>query len=260
MRSPRPPLVLVTAPDGSGGADPAYLERRTGLYLAAIRRAGGEPRTIDERAVTAERRRAFAAMEGLLLSGGGDIHPARYGRGVEGSREIEPARDALEAEAWAVAAERGLPVLGICRGLQAVNVFAGGTLTQHVDGHAGPAWDRGPAATHPIRIDAATRLGRLLAEAGFDGGEVNTFHHQAVTGADLAPGLVAVGWGESPVGPIVEILEGSDGRWVAAVQCHPERTDSTPPAFEALFRTFVAAAASARESAVPRRAAAPGGA
>jgi putative glutamine amidotransferase len=237
------PLVLVTAPNPARGADPGYLTRRTGLYLAAIHRAGGEARTIDEAATADERRVAFAAMDALLLSGGGDIDPSRYGHAIDGSREIERSRDDLEAEAWSVATERGLPVLGICRGIQAINVFAGGTLTQHVDGHAGPAWDRGRAATHPIRLDATTRIGGLLAAAGFDGGEVNTFHHQAVTADDLASDLVAVGWADSPAGPIVEILEAREGRWVAGVQCHPERTDSTPAAFEALFRAFVAAAA-----------------
>ncbi len=251
MTSARP-HVLVTAPNPATSRDPAYGARRTALYLEAVHRAGGEPRTIDDAATLDERRRAFAWMEALLLSGGGDIHPARYGREIDGSREIEPARDALEAAAWSVAAERDLPVLGICRGLQAINVFAGGTLTQHVDGHAGPAWDRGPAAIHPIRLDPTTRVGRLLAAAGFDGGPVNTFHHQAVAAGDLAPGLAAAAWADSPVGPIVELLEGIDGRWVVGVQCHPERTDSTPPAFEALFRAFVGAAAGRPLRATPR--------
>jgi putative glutamine amidotransferase len=243
-RSARP-VVLVTAPDPRTAADAAYIARRTGLYLDAVRRAGGDPRTIDETAGPGARRDALAAMDALLLSGGADVHPSRYGRTINGSRDIEPGRDALEDEAWRVAAERAVPVLGICRGLQVVNVFAGGTLTQHVDGHAAAAWDRGPAATHPLRIDRSTRVGRLLSDAGFDGSEVNSFHHQAVTPADLAPDLVAVAWAESPVGPVVEVLEGRGGWWIAAVQCHPERTDSTPPAFERLFAAFVEAAAAA---------------
>ncbi|HEY3523697.1 MAG TPA: gamma-glutamyl-gamma-aminobutyrate hydrolase family protein [Candidatus Limnocylindrales bacterium] len=244
------PLVLVTAPVHSRGSDPGYLARRTQLYLQAIRRAGGDARTIDETSGRDERRAAFAAMDALLLSGGGDIDPARYGRAVDGSREIERGRDELEEQAWAAAENRNVPVLGICRGLQAVNAFSGGTLTQHVDDHAGLAWGRGIAATHPIRIDTRTRVGGLLAAGGFHGGDVNTFHHQAVAAADLGPGLVPVAWADSPVGPVVEILEGSAGRWVAAVQCHPERTDSTPPAFERLFASFVEAALIAREAPV----------
>ena len=98
---------------------------------------------LDATASAAEREAAFAAMDGLLLSGGADIDPARYGQAIDGAREIEPDRDALEAAAWAAAEARGVPVLGICRGLQAMNVFAGGRLRQHVDGHAGNGWGHG---------------------------------------------------------------------------------------------------------------------
>jgi putative glutamine amidotransferase len=237
------PVVLVTVALASRAADPAYVARRTALYLDAVSRAGSEPRTIDESAGPDERREAFAAMDGLLLSGGADIHPSRYGQAIDGSRDIEPGRDALEAEAWQAAAERAAPVLGICRGLQAVNVFAGGSLTQHVDAHAGAPWAQGRPARHPLRIDASTRIGRLLLDAGFDGGDVNSFHHQGVGPADLARDLIPVGWADSPTGTLVEVLEGRGERWVAAVQCHPERTDSTPPAFERLFAAFVEAAA-----------------
>jgi putative glutamine amidotransferase len=131
-------------------------------------------------------------------------------------------------------------------------VFAGGTLTQHVDGHAGAPYGHGTPDRHRLRLVPGTRLGGLLETAGFDdAGPVNTFHHQAVRADDLAPGLVAAGWSDSPAGPLVEALESRDGRWVRAVQSHPERQDSTPPAFERLFADFVAAAADAgRRAAV----------
>jgi putative glutamine amidotransferase len=183
-------------------------------------------------------------MDGLLMSGGADLHPERYGGPSRGSVTVEPERDALEHAAWTAAQARGLPVLGVCRGFQAINVFSGGTLLQHVDGHQGPRYGSGPALTHPLRIAPGTRLARILFPTNAGGGvvRVNSYHHQAVRAADLAPGLVASGWASSPAGDLVEGLEAADGRFVFGVQCHPERRESTPPAFERLFGVFLDAA------------------
>jgi putative glutamine amidotransferase len=132
----------------------------------------------------------------------------------------------------------------VCRGFQAINVFSGGTLIQHLDGHSGPAWGSGPAATHPLRVEPGTRLARILFPTNIRGGvvEVNTYHHQGVGAADLAPGLVPNARTASPAGELIEGLETRDGRFVLGVQCHPERTESTPKAFERLFAFFVDAA------------------
>jgi gamma-glutamyl-gamma-aminobutyrate hydrolase PuuD len=235
------PLVVVTASDPTAQADPSLALRKSALYLAAVARHGGRPVLLPATASATEREAAFATMDGLLLSGGTDIHPARYGRPIEGSRDIEPDRDELEAAAWAAAESRGLPVLGICRGLQAINVFAGGTLLQDVADHPGPGYGSGPPARmHPIRIDPATRFGRALADRPATL-EVNTYHHQAVTPADLAPSLVASAWADSPAGEIVEALEAPGERFVVGVQCHPERTEYTPAEFEGLWAAFVTA-------------------
>jgi putative glutamine amidotransferase len=182
-------------------------------------------------------------MDGLLLSGGADIHPARYGQPIHGAENLDEARDALEAAAWEAATARRRPVLGICRGLQAINVFSGGTLIQDVEGHAGPAWGSGPAATHPIRLVPETQVASLLGPD--DVLEVNAYHHQGILEGDLAPGLRAAAWADSPAGPLVEAAEAEDGRFVVGVQCHPERTESTPAAFERLFGAFVEAARAA---------------
>ena len=141
-------------------------------------------------------RSAFAAMDALLLTGGADLDPARYGQPSRGSTSVEPERDALEAEAWSVAQARGLPVLGLCRGFQAINAFSGGTLLQHVDGHQGRGFGIGPAKVHPLRIAPGTRLARILFPTNAGGGvlRVNSYHHQAVRPADLAPGLIANAW------------------------------------------------------------------
>lgn len=237
------PRIVVTVGVTARQAEPDIAARKNDLYADGVRRHGGEPVVLDATASPDERRAAFEAMDGLLLSGGTDIDPSRYGRPNEGSQGIEPDRDQLEAEAWAAAEVRGVPVLGICRGFQAVNVFAGGTLLQHVDGHAGPDYGRGPAAEHAIRLVPGTRLARILSPTNGSGVlRVNTYHHQAIRAPDLAPGLIASAWATSPASEIVEGFESPGDRLVIGVQCHPERVESTPPAFERLWGFFVDAA------------------
>jgi len=235
------PRIVVTLADISAHPDPERAARRADLYLDAVRRHGGDPVPVDTRTPPEALAEVLGSMDGLLLTGGGDINPARYGQANEDSREVDDARDALEARAWEAAAERGVPVLGICRGLQAINVFAGGSLLQHVDGHEGPSWGTGEPSTHPIDIVPGTRLGDLL-RPGDERVVVNAYHHQGVRAADLGPGLVASAWADSPAGRLVEGLEAAGPRFVVGVQCHPERTDSTPSEFENVFEAFVAAA------------------
>jgi putative glutamine amidotransferase len=241
---PDAPRIIITASDPSIQADPALATRKHDLYVAAVARHGAAAVVVHAGLRDRERAEALATMDGLLLSGGPDIDPARYGRPNAGSSVVMGARDALEEAAWEAAEARALPVLGVCRGLQAINVFSGGTLTQHVEGHAGPAWGRGPAATHPLRVEPGTRLARILFPTNVRGGvvEVNTYHHQGVGAADLAPGLVPNARASGAAGELIEGLETRAGRFVLGVQCHPERSESTPKAFERLFGFFVDAA------------------
>lgn len=272
------PRIVVTVAAPTEGSAPgrstpgrsARVDAVNARYLEAVRSFGGAPIPLDAQASAAERRRAFAEMAGLLLSGGVDIAPARYGAAAAGARDVDEARDELEAEAWAVAAERGLPVLGICRGHQAINVFSGGRLLQHVEGHDRPSREataaggeaaggeasgagaRGdeascgrdalgrPERCHDLRLVPGTRLARILAPASGTGRlRVNSSHHQAVRPVDLAPGLVAAGYAWSPAGELVEALEAAGDRFVVGVQCHPERIETSPPEFERLWRVFV---------------------
>ncbi len=246
MEVARPPRIVVTVADVATSSDPTSANRKNALYADAVRRSGGEPVLVDASTPADVRREAFDSMDGLLLSGGADIEPARYGRAPNGAVDVEPERDALEQEAWDAAVARDVPVLGICRGAQAVNVFSGGTLIQHVAGHVGAGYGKGEPATHALRLVDGTRVAALLAEGGGLGADdvVNSYHHQAIGPEDLAPGLVAAGWSDSPAGPLVEALESAGSRWIVAVQCHPERGESTPPAFERLFAAFVAEARS----------------
>jgi putative glutamine amidotransferase len=239
----RPPRIVVTLAVAADQSDPGIAERKNALYVDAVMRHGATAIPLDAASTDQNRGAAFASMDGLLISGGPDLHPDRYGRPNEGSREIELHRDELEAAAWTIAEARGVPVLGICRGLQAMNAFAGGTLLQDVDGHAGDGWGHGPALTHPIRLVPGTATARIL-DPGASGAElvVNTYHHQGVRTEDLAPGYTATAFADSEAGPLVEAFEGPRiGPWRMAVQCHPERTESTPKAFEALFAAFVEA-------------------
>lgn len=248
------PLVLVTVADPARQSDPDLAALKNERYAEGVIRHGGRPLLLDATSTPTERAAAFERMDGLLLSGGADVHPSRYGQADAGSRDIEEDRDELEAAAWTAAESRGLPVFGICRGLQAINIFAGGTILQHVGGHQGPGYGTGPALMHPIRVEAGTRFAAAL-----DGGdaasapaallEVNAYHHQAVTAADLAPGFRAAAWASSPAGEIVEALEASGDRFVVGVQCHPERTEFTPAEFEGLWSAFVAACRDGRERA-----------
>jgi len=238
------PQIIVTLGLTHLSDRPDLAARRNDLYVAAVERHGAEAIRLDTRTPADEREHALASMDGLLLSGGADIHPSRYGQAVAGSKEIEDDRDELESKAWAVAESRNVPVLGLCRGLQAINVFSGGTLLQDVEGHHGAGYGLGPPVTHPIRLVADTRLGTILGPA--EELEVNAYHHQGIRETDLAPGLLAAAWADSSAGPLVEGLEAPGDRFVMGVQCHPERTESTPEEFERLFAAFVAAAADAR--------------
>jgi putative glutamine amidotransferase len=247
------PRIAVTLANPEGKSDVALAEDKNERYLEAIARHGGDPIPLDERASEAERQAAFASMDGLVLSGGEDIDPARYGEPRDARTVVDPGRDVLDEEAFHAAEQRGVPIFGICRGLQAINVFSGGRLVQHVDAHASRPY-RGRAADasrHSLQVLPESTLSALLGGAARL--EVNSFHHQAVDRDGLAPGLRASGIAHHDQGDLVEALEGTSGdRWLLGVQCHPERTESSPQEFARLWDAFVAAAREARApSSVP---------
>ena len=248
------PLVVVAVADPARSKDPALTARKNELYADGIRRHGGKPVFVSPATPAAERDRLLAEMAGLMLTGGADLDPALYHEPVAGATDLDPDRDAAELACWREAEHRSVPVFGICRGLQAINVFSGGSLVQDVPSHAGTPYGSGPAHVHNLEIDPNSRLARALGEGAPEGLAatdeddatvelvVNTYHHQGVDHDGLAPGLRAVGWAASEDGRLVEALESRDERWVVAVQCHPERTESTPDEFEGLWEAFVRAA------------------
>jgi putative glutamine amidotransferase len=244
-RMPDRPRILLTihGPDQEVREDETW--KKFSRYADAIGAAGGDAVLIDARANAAERERAFAAMDGLLLPGGADLDPSRYGEAPHVLTQVEPGRDDLEAEAFAEATARGVPVLGVCRGMQAINVFSGGSLLQHVEGHDTPTWPSPEARPHPLRMVAGSRLAKILElPDGEQLMEVNSYHHQALRPDQLGAGLAVSGTTED--GELVEAFEASDpDRWMFGVQNHPERSEFTPPAFRRLWQSFVSAATDA---------------
>ena len=162
---------------------------------------------------------AVNRLDGLLLAGGGDIDPGRYGAQPHPrTGRVSAPRDAAELELLDAALAAGLPVLGVCRGMQLVNVARGGTLCQHLPNDAGHTPAPGTFGSHPVRIAAGTRLAGILGTNG-DGVDVPTAHHQAVD--RLGEGLVATAWAEDGVIEAVEPGTAGDP-FLLAVQWHPE--------------------------------------
>jgi len=254
------PRIVVTVQAPAAAYDPVLAHRKNARYAEALRAHGGVPILLDETSDGPARAEAWGVMDGLLLTGGADVGPERYGQAVAGAIEVEAGRDHLEAEAFAAARARGRPVLGICRGLQVVNVLMGGSLVQHVEGHGSPAYGSGPANRHRLTVAPGSRLAAILDPTAAGAPlSVNTYHHQAVRPADLAPGLVASAASHSRIGPLVEGLESAEGSgFLVAVQCHPERTESTPAAFARLWSAFVAACRETGAAAVRAAPGAPG--
>jgi len=176
-------------------------------------------------------------LDGLILSGGGDIDPAGYGaeRHPE-TNNVRPDRDSAEAALLAAALGRGLPVLGICRGMQVMNVAMGGSLHQHlpeVVGHRGHAPAPGQYGAHPVRVAAGSGLAGALGRTEVD--TVPTHHHQAID--RLGDGLTATAWSDDGLIEAVELDKPGCG-FALGVQWHPEAGDDL-----SLFRALLAAAA-----------------
>ncbi|HUR95508.1 MAG TPA: gamma-glutamyl-gamma-aminobutyrate hydrolase family protein [Gemmatimonadales bacterium] len=225
---------------------------RTGVnaaYVRSVLAAGGVPIILSPILGASYAPRALDGIDGVVLSGGEDIHPAWYGS--EPSPHLYPPsreRDLFELALFAAARQRGLPMLGVCRGIQLVNVAMGGTLHQDLpSGRPGTiAHDPGSARTmrsHGVELAPGSRAAEALGATTL---MVNSFHHQGID--RLANGLVASGW--SGDGLIEAVETGPGSPWLLAVQWHPEEMhDDVHAPDRGLFRALVNAAAE-REAAV----------
>jgi putative glutamine amidotransferase len=215
---------------------PTLLHTANRYYVDSVVRAGGAPVVLPavDPGLAVD---LLSGVDGLVLTGGGDVGPDRYGRARAAETDgVDDVRDAFELAAVRAALDADLPVLATCRGAQVVNVALGGTLVQHVPLATGArhGWaDRYTETVHAVALEPGCRLAAVLGTAEL---EVNSLHHQAV--GDLAPGVRAVGW--APDGT-VEAIEVDAHPEVLAVQWHPELLEDDP-LHQGLFEWLVRAA------------------
>jgi putative glutamine amidotransferase len=235
------PLIGVTTSEVRRGdlatlrrhGEPPQHEMALGLtYMRAVELAGGVPVVLpplEPGAMTT----LLGRLDGVCLSGGPDLDPAAYGaRAHAALGPTEPALDRFELELARAADAAGMPLLGVCRGAQAINVARGGTLHQHIDGHRQAEVATQP--THGVRVAPRSHAARIM---GARWAEVNSFHHQAAD--TLGEGLVATAWAADGT---IEGLEDPRHPFLLGVQWHAE-TLLDDPAQVGLFAALVDAAA-----------------
>jgi putative glutamine amidotransferase len=214
---------------------PAILLSRR--YTDMVAAAGGLPVLLPPTRGVAG---VLGRLDGLILSGGGDVDPARYGAvRSDATGPANPARDEAELALARQALAARLPLLGICRGLQVINVALGGTLHQHLPdlvGHDGHSPEVAGYGTHKVSVAAGSQLSAVL---GRTDAAVPTHHHQAID--QLGTGLVATAWTDDGVIEAVEFAAteagSAAGRFMLAVQWHPEAGDNL-----SLFTSLIEAA------------------
>jgi putative glutamine amidotransferase len=194
-------------------------------YFRSVERAGGVPLMLPPIPALLDRLPALLPrFDALVLHGGGDVDPRRYGQQpiADELYGIVDEHDSVELAVVREALAIDMPILAICRGMQIVNVALGGTLVQHIgtEDH----W----FALHPVEVTAGSRLSKALGTDRPDA--CHSVHHQSI--GDLGDGLTLVG--TAPDG-MPEAMEVDDARWAVCVQWHPEDTAATDPQQQALF-------------------------
>lgn len=241
MSSQRPvrrPTVLLTT---STAVRPDSLIREDSFtgrnYSLGVVQAGGSP--IMTAALDPELAPEYATMaDGLLLVGGGDVDPGEFGQGPDRDLgQVDPVRDAWEIALYRAYRAAGKPVLGICRGIQLINVAEGGSLHQHLPSVEG-TWqhsqhDMRGTPLHPVELVAGSRLASGFGATAI---RTNSYHHQAID--RVGKGLKVVARAGDGV---VEALEGESGPFLLALQWHPEMAFQAHPEHHVPFRLFVEA-------------------
>lgn len=251
------PHIAIPEPTST---DEAYNRRSLPQYIHAVEAAGGRAVPISLHQSRAEQANLLASCSAILLPGSpADIDPTRYGQeAVTECAAKDEAREAADNLLLHDAFDRGKPVLGICYGLQSLNVWRKGSLIQDLPHPSAVAAHGGESAVvnhepgrevqdaHAVVVTPGSRLSEAIAGVAEDAGEqrmlfVNSSHHQAVG----SPGERLKVAATSPVDGVIEALEGAEpGQFVVAVQWHPERTYESSPASRALFAAFLDAARS----------------
>ncbi|MCX6046717.1 MAG: gamma-glutamyl-gamma-aminobutyrate hydrolase family protein [Chloroflexi bacterium] len=250
----KPLIIGVTTRHG----DPAWVQKNTHNYLnvlaeygvASVLLAPDAPAVLPNGLTfqpDAQGRLPATVLDhldGIIFSGGGDVDPKYFGQLLAGAEaeSIDLQRDELELHLGQQALRTDIPIFGICRGCQVLNVAAGGGMVQHLDNHRSPA---DGTAFHTVALAPGSRLHQVI---GQDALTVNTFHHQGVDQATLAPMFVPVGVAQ-PDPWLIEAYESPSHRWVIGVQWHPERVFELEAGHRRLWESFLAACAAYQATA-----------
>ncbi|MBU8820827.1 gamma-glutamyl-gamma-aminobutyrate hydrolase family protein [Mycolicibacterium goodii] len=190
-------------------------------YVSAVRSSGGYPVLLPT-ALDDVDDAVLDMLDGVIVVGGADIDPTTYGEDQDPETDPRPVRDRGELALLDAALRRDLPVLGVCRGMQLLNVHAGGSLIQHLPhqvGHHEHLPTPGEFGTHHVNVSQDSRLASIVGERPC----VATYHHQAA--ATLGKGLTAVAWADDGT---VEAIESDSHTYVLGIQWHAERDEGTP--------------------------------
>ncbi|HOC20126.1 MAG TPA: gamma-glutamyl-gamma-aminobutyrate hydrolase family protein [Anaerolineae bacterium] len=213
-------------------------------YVHAVHQAGGAPVILPPMLAEADWTALLGRLEGLLLSGGEDLHPRQYGQPPEAwLGGVDETRDTSELGLIRAALEMRKPIFAICRGIQVLNVALGGTLYQDLAAQVPGALDHAflmsrslDQSVHPVTLEADSALVRILGGVTF---AVNSAHHQSIQ----TPGAGLRVVGRAPDG-VIEAVELADYPFCIGVQWHPEALVRSDPAMAALFAALVEAASS----------------
>lgn len=213
-------------------------QRNARRYVNAMTAAGAETRLLlPETHAGQSGAEMLRGAGGLLLSGGPDIHPQRYGQAPQpdAGLQLNPDLDEMEFQALDYALAADLPVLALCRGMQLLNVAFGGRLIQDLPNHRADRLASGATGNDPVShliyVAPGAKSAAIIGSAGFF--RVNSYHHQGLGEAQRAPRLMSTAYNVAD--GLVEGLESPEHRWVIGFQCHPERQDEVPRSFANLF-------------------------
>jgi putative glutamine amidotransferase len=235
---------------------PEYNQRALPQYVEAVERAGGEAVVVDLALSNQEIARLATTCDGVLLPGSpADVDPEKYGAAQrhEKTAAADPRRDNADELLLQDAFNMRKPLLGICYGVQSLNVWRTGTLVQHIENHS---QGRAVREAHAIEVEPGSLLAEILSGAwrpgtgGFQAagsmrGQVNSSHHQSVERPGDGLRVVA----RSEKDRVVEAVEGTaPDHFVLGVQWHPERTADADAASQAIFEAFVEAARERHEN------------
>ena len=217
-QSSKLPIIGISGTHATGGATQA-----NSTYIESVLRAGGVPVVLPINDNPDVLKKMVASIDALIMTGGEDVDPLKWfnEEAIPGQGEIDPERDAFDIALIKLALERGIPLLGTCRGHQLINVACGGTLYQDLPSQLrsanllkhrqqAPSW----YGTHQVELEKGSILAKILGKTTI---VTNTFHHQAVK--DVAPGFVVTGRTSDGV---IESMEMKGNPRVLSVQFHPE--------------------------------------